>query len=247
MVTAAEVPGWRILGQLSDASNATLLVEIDGVRHVYKPVAGERPLWDFPDGTLALREVAACAVAQALDWPIVPPTRWVDQAPFGPGSVQEWVSAEGIGVGIYASGSVPDGWLPVLRGEDEHGDQVEVAHRDSPQMLQLAVFDLIVNNADRKGGHIYERVDGTVRGVDHGLCFHQEPKLRTVLWGFAGRPVPAALLTDLDRIRPQVPDCLTGLDGDEVAGTAHRIQEILDRPVMPAPHAGAPAIPWPPL
>ena len=103
------------------------------------------------------------------------------------------------------------------------------------QLLQLAVFDLIVNNADRKGGHIYERVrrDGA-RGRPRPV-FPSGTQTANSAVGFAGRPVPAALLTDLDRIRPQVPDCLTGLDGDEVAGTAHRIQEILDRPVMPAP------------
>lgn len=247
MVTAAEVPGWTVLGQLSDASNATLLVEIDGVRHVYKPVAGERPLWDFPDGTLARREVAACSLARRLGWPVVPPTRWVEEAPFGPGSVQEWITAQGAGVGIFAAGGVPDGWLPVLRGQDENDDPVEVAHRDSAALLQLAVFDLISNNADRKGVHIYEEADTSVRGVDHGLCFHEEPKLRTVLWGFAGRPVPADLVADLADVLPSVGECLEGLSDSEHAATVNRVRRLLDEPVMPLPAPGAPAIPWPPL
>ncbi|MFN8126948.1 MAG: SCO1664 family protein [Candidatus Nanopelagicales bacterium] len=264
MVTAAEVPGWTVLGQLSDASNATLLVEVDGVRHVYKPVAGERPLWDFPDGTLGRREVAASAVADLLGWPVVPPTRWVEEAPYGPGSLQRWITAPGAGVQIFAAGQVPTGWVPVLRGEDEGDRPVEVAHRDSPAMLRMAVFDLVVNNADRKGGHLYEQADGSVQGVDHGLCFHADPKLRTVLWGFAGREIPEAMRVDLHRlaarwgksaegpagaageVREPLPG-VTGLSEDEIEALSRRVQALVDDPVLPPPVAGTRAIPWPPL
>lgn len=190
---------WRVVGQLTQASNATLLVEIDGRRHVYKPVAGEAPLWDFPAGTLGRREVAVFEIAQVLGWDVVPATRWVDDAPFGPGMVQEWVTEDRIPVGFFAPTDIPAGWLPIATGIDDADRQVVLAHGDSWELQRIAVFDLVVNNADRKGGHLLGDATGPVLGIDHGLCLHEALKLRTVLWGFAGRPIPDELASDLER------------------------------------------------
>src|SRR5450631_3609987 len=197
----------EVRGRLVDASNATLYasVELDGVqgRCVYKPVTGERPLWDFPSRTLARREVAAYGQSSAVGWDVVPPTVLRD-GPFGQGSVQWWVGAgevdaEGDPVGgepgaglvdIVAPGEVPSGWLHVLRAESYEGSPVSLVHADDPGLARMAVFDVIANNADRKGGHVLRDLDGGVRGVDHGLTFNVEDKLRTVLWGWAGRKLP---------------------------------------------------------
>ena len=157
-------------GRMVDASNVTLFGTIrcgDIVGEcVYKPVAGERPLWDFPDGTLAGREISAFLVSQATGWRVVPPTVLRD-GPFGPGMVQLWM----------------DG--------DDSVDLAAFVRRDHPGLRRMAVFDAVVNNADRKGGHIIPMPDGHVYGVDHGICFSTDPKLRTLLWRWAGKPLPA--------------------------------------------------------
>jgi uncharacterized repeat protein (TIGR03843 family) len=178
-------------GRLVDASNATLFCEIvlDGVdaRCVYKPVAGERPLWDFPEGTLAGREVAAYAVSEATGWGVVPPTVMRD-GPFGPGMVQLWVEIDTDVdlVDVVAPDRVPSGWLRVLDALGSAGQPVVLAHADDERLRRMAVLDTVLNNADRKGGHVLPLPVGTVHGVDHGVTFHVEPKLRTVLWGWAG-------------------------------------------------------------
>jgi uncharacterized repeat protein (TIGR03843 family) len=159
-----------IEGRLVDASNATLYCAIASAdvtaACVYKPVAGERPLWDFPDGTLAEREVAAYEVSTCLGWRIVPPTIYRD-GPAGPGMVQLWID------------------------EDTLTDVVRLIRgRSSTALRRIAVFDAVVNNADRKGGHLLPVADGHVYGVDHGVTFNVEDKLRTVLWQWAGEPMP---------------------------------------------------------
>lgn len=245
MATGAEEQ-WEVLGQLSEASNATLLVEFSGQRFVYKPVRGERPLWDFPNSTLGRREVAAFEVSQRLGWGLVPRTRWVSDGPFGPGSLQDWVHAESLPVGVFPAGEVPGGWVSVLSGVDEADKPLEVAHRDSAELRRMALFDLLINNADRKGGHLFQLADGTLQGIDQGLCFHAEPKLRTVLWGFVGEPIPDDLLLDLRDARSKLPELLTGLSSAEVDALGARADNLLARPIFPGPTSG-PAIPWPPL
>ena len=237
---------WRILGRLTDASNVTLLVESGGRRHVYKPVRGERRLWDFPDGTLARREVAAYEVSRRLGWQVIPPTRWVDDAPMGPGSIQEWVEHSGDAVAVFPAGRVPGDWLPVLEAVDGNDTPLVVAHADTPALRRLALFDLVVNNTDRKGGHVLSPRAGAVAGIDNGLCFHAEPKVRTVLWGFAGQPVADDLLSDLRMARDDLPDLLSGLDDDEKSALVERIDEIVLSKTFPHP-AGGPVIPWPPI
>ncbi|CAM2762015.1 SCO1664 family protein [Skermania piniformis] len=256
------------LGRIPTASNATLVCEArsagDCVRCVYKPVRGERPLWDFPDGTLAGREFAAYLISEALDWGVVPETVLRD-GPFGLGMVQRWVDivdhdridddsgddvAPPLGlIDLVPPDRVPGGFRPILRALAPGGDEVVLVHADDPRLQRMAVLDVILNNADRKGGHALDGTDGRVYGVDHGICLHVEPKLRTVLWGWAGEPVPEHLLTDLSDYRTQLDrrhgaelaELLTGAELDALAG---RVDRLLTSRIMPLPPEHRP-IPWP--
>ncbi|ATL67987.1 SCO1664 family protein [Nocardia terpenica] len=255
-----------IIGRVSTASNLTLVCEIgaDGntaatapVRVVYKPVRGERPLWDFPDGTLAGREVASYLVSRALGWEVIPQTI-LREGPLGPGMVQRWVDSVdhdgGSGerldlVDLVPVGAVPDGFREVLRAVDGSGARVSLVHADDPRLHRMAVLDVLLNNADRKGGHALEGLDGGVYGVDHGICLHTEPKLRTVLWGWAGQRVDDELLGDIGAFVKDLP----GEVGDglaehitdaEIEALGARGRRLLDDPVMPLPVTDRP-IPWP--
>jgi uncharacterized repeat protein (TIGR03843 family) len=247
-----------LVGRIPTASNATFVGELDGrMRCVYKPIRGERPLWDFPDGTLAGREVASYLISDALGWDVIPPTVLRD-GPFGPGMVQRWVeSADNhttVGdrldlVDLVAVGDVPDGFREILRAVDQRGNEVSLVHADDPRLLRMAVLDVLLNNADRKGGHALEGVDGQVYGVDHGICLHTDPKLRTVLWGWAGEPIAADLLADIDAFAASLAGefaevLVDYVTEDEIAALARRAKELLDTPVMPLPTGGRP-IPWP--
>lgn len=176
-------------GQLADASNTTLraFLTLDGVtvRCVYKPVRGERRLWDFPDGTLAGREVAAYLVSRAAGWDLVPPTVLRD-GPLGPGACQLWIDEPDDAsplLGFVPAERLPAHWLAVAGAYDEAGRRYVLGHADDPRLAWLAVFDAVINNADRKVGHVLHGPDGRIYAVDHGVCFHIDDKLRTVLWG----------------------------------------------------------------
>jgi uncharacterized repeat protein (TIGR03843 family) len=219
-------------GRLVDASNATLYcaVRADGIEAacVYKPVAGERPLWDFPDGTLAEREVAAYEVSAATGWEIVPPTVHRD-GPLGPGMVQLWIDT------------------------DEDVDLVQLIRSvDHPQLRHIAVFDAAVNNADRKGGHLLPTAAGHVYGVDHGVSFNTDPKLRTVLWQWAGEPLPDEGIETLHQLREQLEGCLGErlcelLTTREVRRTIRRVERLLATGLHPEPSGDWPPVPWPPI
>jgi uncharacterized repeat protein (TIGR03843 family) len=242
-------------GRMVDASNATLYCSIshDGVSGhcVYKPVNGERALWDFPDGTLAGREVAAYLVSEASGLGLVPPTV-LRPGPFGAGMVQLWVDTkEGDDlVDVLAPEDVPDGWRLVLRAHDRFGDPAVLTHSDHPSVRLLAALDIVINNADRKGGHVLHGTDGHVYGVDHGICMHSENKLRTVLWGFMGEQLPDEAVDALDRLR----SALDGELGDqlhqhltrrEVRMLRDRTDRLLRDPVYPEPDPDGRPIPWP--
>jgi uncharacterized repeat protein (TIGR03843 family) len=252
-----------VIGRIRSASNATFLCESTrddrSVHCVYKPVSGEQPLWDFPDGTLAGRELGAYLVSTELGWNIVPYTV-IRDGPAGPGMVQSWVQQPGDAadsdprpgpdlVELFPADKAQPGYLPVLRAYDYAGDEVILMHADDTRLRRMAVFDVLVNNADRKGGHILYGLDGRVYGVDHGVCLHVENKLRTVLWGWAGKPVDDETLEEVAGLA----DALTGQLGDvlaelitraEVAALRRRACTLLDDPVMPAPNRHRP-IPWP--
>ncbi len=230
----------EIEGRLVEASNITLRVQLsDDVRAVYKPIRGERPLWDFPDGSLAAREVAAYELSHALGWDLVPLTVMRD-GPLGPGSCQLWLDElVEPPVGFIAAQELPPDWLPVASARDEEGNPYVLAHADDPNLLRLALFDALVNNADRKGGHVLSTPDGALFGVDHGVCFHTDDKLRTVLWGFAGRPIDRTALSGVDL--KALNDLLTP---HELDALGKRMAEL---EVMPMPPDDRYGIPWPPI
>lgn len=241
-----------LTGRIRTASNATFLGSIGDATVVYKPVAGEAPLWDFPDGALAHREVAAHLVSETLGWRVVPRT-WLRDGPLGPGMVQLWQEQDPArrAVDLIASDEVPEaGWRPVLQGRDETGRLVTLVHEDSAAMRRMAVFDVVVNNADRKGDHVLAMTDGRRYGVDHGLTFHTDHKLRTVLWGWLDEELTAEEIDGVGRV-------LAGLDGDlgraladlltaqEVAALADRCAALRVAGRFPAPAGDASAVPWP--
>jgi uncharacterized repeat protein (TIGR03843 family) len=248
----------EIEGRLVDASNTTLRAEItlDGItrRCVYKPVRGERPLWDFPDGTLAGREVSAFLVSQATGWDLVPPTI-LREGPLGVGALQLWIdepeSAESL-IGFVPAYDVPHGWLPVANARDEDGDAYALAHKDDPRLARLAVFDAIINNADRKGGHVLYPATGAIHGVDHGVSFHIENKLRTVLWGWTGKSLFSEATEVLTALQSRLDDNLgqtleEHLTISEVQHIRLRVRRLLRAGRFPKPAQDWPAIPWPPV
>ena len=234
------------------ASNDTFVGTIDGTAVVYKPVAGEAPLWDFPDGTLAGREVSAFLVSEAFGWGVVP-TTWLRDGPLGPGMVQLWqeVDPEHAAVDLVSSDEVPEeGWLPVIDGTDERDLPVTLVHEDSVALRRMALFDVVVNNADRKGGHVLALPGGHRHGVDHGLTFHVEHKLRSVLWGWIGEPLDADELEGLDRVADALRgDLGAALDDHltiaELDTLRARIAALRAVGVFPPPPGHGPAVPWP--
>lgn len=241
-----------LTGRITTASNATFLGSIGDAEVVYKPIAGEKPLWDFPDGCLAHREVAAYLVSEALGWNIVPRT-WLRDGPLGEGMVQLWQDAdpEQDAVDLVPLGEVPEsGFKLVLEGEDQAGQIVALIHEDTAALRRMAVFDVVVNNADRKGNHVLAMPGGHRYGVDHGVTLHAEHKLRTVLWGWIGESLSSEELAGIDRV-------LAGLDGDlgeklaelltaeEVEALASRCARLRTTAVFPGPSGGMPAVPWP--
>ncbi len=241
-----------LTARITSASNSTFQGRIDDVQVVYKPVAGERPLRDFPDGTLAHREVAAFHVSEAVGWDIVPRT-WLRDGPLGPGMVQLWREPDPAQdpVDLVPSALVPPtGWRRVLDGSDQDDRPVTLIHEDAAPLRRMAVFDVVVNNADRKGGHALAMAGGHRHGVDHGLTFHVENKLRTVLWGWLGEDLAADELAGVARVRDQLDGPLGDtlrdlLTGREVDALATRCDRLLARRRFPAPRGDAPAVPWP--
>jgi uncharacterized repeat protein (TIGR03843 family) len=230
---ALERGALELLGLLPNSSNYTFLVRAsapDGgeVLAVYKPHRGESPLWDFPEGSLGRREVAAYLVASALGWPNVPPTV-LREGPEGFGSVQLFVPFE----------------------PQEHYFTLQDRFPDA--FREIAAFDLVVNNADRKGGHCLLGEDGRIWAIDHGVCFHEDPKLRTVIWEYMDEPIPQALVDRLGTFgeamasgTPPRERLDTLLSDEEVDAIGRRVDAVLARPVFPSPLGERP-YPWPPV
>ncbi|WP_110467653.1 SCO1664 family protein [Williamsia limnetica] len=254
----------ELIGQIRSASNATLVCDAilgdDRLRCVYKPVRGEQPLWDFPDGTLAGREVASFLVSDALGWSVVPVTLLRD-GQFGPGMVQRWIDTpeptDGLParldlVDLCSPDLIPEGWKLILSAVDGRGEDVALVHADDPRLQRMAVLDVLINNADRKGGHVLEGLDGQVYGVDHGICLHTEDKLRTVLWGWANQPIPAHLIEDVEGLLHSLEQVSSPLRGRlvdlitpaEIDALIVRATVMVADPVMPDANRSRP-IPWP--
>ncbi|MCU1482872.1 MAG: hypothetical protein JWQ19_3658 [Subtercola sp.] len=242
----------KLTGQVASASNAVFVGTIGEATVVYKPVSGERPLWDFPDGNLAEREAAAYLVSESLGWNLVPQT-WLRDGPYGVGMVQLWQDADPAqdAVDLVAAQKVPErGWRHVFDGTDEHDHPVALIHEDSPGLRRMAVFDVIVNNADRKGGHILPMASGHRYAIDHGLTFHEDHKLRTVLWGWRGEDLEADELAGVGRVLAELDGELGASLGEllteiEVIALADRCERLLSRRRFPAPRGQMPAVPWP--
>lgn len=245
----------ELTGRLLAASNASFLGQVSlgdtTLPCIYKPVQGERPLWDFPDGTLAGRERAARLVSAVSGWGVVPPTVLRD-GPFGPGMCQQWISVdeERAYVDVVGADFDEPGWVAVLQAEDHRGRPVLLVHQDNDRLRDMAVLDVVINNADRKGGHVLAARDERLWGCDHGVCFHEDNKLRTVLWGWADKPLRPADLVNLEALaeglRGDLADVLAPLlSVDEVAKLAGRIESLRVAGRMPVPAGTWPAIPWP--
>lgn len=219
-----------VTGRLVDASNATLYAtcEYEGssIPVIYKPIAGERPLWDFPDGNLAQREVAAYFISEIGNFGVVPPTVLRD-GPFGSGMVQQWIDI------------------------DDEIDLAEFYRTDNKQLRTMALFDAVVNNTDRKIGHLLPKSDTEVYGCDHGVTFHEDDKLRTVLWQWADNPLnhdEIELLSKLEKsVSAQQEEILNLITVNEFSALLARINRLLSESRFPAPSEEWPSVPWPPF
>ncbi|MFD6909116.1 SCO1664 family protein [Streptomyces sp. NPDC060077] len=248
-----------VRGRIREASNAALYCTVTHEGReaacVYKPVAGERPLWDFPDGTLAGREVAAYEVSEAAGWGLVPPTVLRD-GPYGEGMCQLWIeTAPGAELLALVDGEEPEpGWKAIGLAEAGEGRTALLVHADDERLRRLAVFDAVINNADRKGGHLLPTEDGRLYGIDHGVAFNAEDKLRTLLWGWAGEPLTREALDVLEAVRGALTatGALTAaltplITPAEIDATRARVERLLTTGVHPLPGTDWPAIPWPPV
>ncbi|PKV84811.1 SCO1664 family protein [Streptomyces sp. TLI_146] len=258
-----------VRGRIREASNAVLYCTVahegESAHCVYKPVAGERPLWDFPDGTLAQREVAAYEVSAALGWDLVPPTVLRD-GPYGEGMVQLWIEpldegpedAEDPGAGgllALVDGEEPgEGWKAVGLADVGEGRTALLVHADDERLRRLAVLDAVINNGDRKGGHLLPTEGGRLYGIDHGVTFNVDDKLRTLLWGWAGEPLTeeavgaltrlAAALAPGEPLATRLAELITAAELDALRG---RVAGLLSDGVHRSPSGEWPPIPWPPV
>ncbi|MCX4868120.1 SCO1664 family protein [Streptomyces sp. NBC_00257] len=282
-LTGAELVGLltegelTVLGQIRGASNAVLYCTVarDGEEApcVYKPVAGEQPLWDFPDGTLAGREVAAYEISEATGWGLVPPTVLRD-GPYGEGMCQLWIDAvphddaddaDGEGDGDDGAGEAPllalvedeepgEGWKAVARAEVGEGRTALLVHADDARLRRLAVLDAVINNGDRKGGHLLPAPGGRLYGIDHGVTFNADDKLRTLLWGWAGEPLTAEAVEVVERLGAQLApgtplvtrlgELITEAEIEALRG---RVAGLRATGRHPEPSGEWPSIPWPPV
>ncbi|MFE1800176.1 SCO1664 family protein [Streptomyces sp. NPDC059517] len=273
-----------VRGRIREASNAVLLCDVsyEGRRAscVYKPVAGERPLWDFPDGTLAQREVAAYEVSEATGWGLVP-TTVLREGPYGRGMCQLWIEPPddepgdghdghdghddgtgdgdrqvidgGAGLLALVDAEEPgEGWKAIGLAEVGEGRTALLVHADDERLRRLAVLDAVINNADRKGGHLLPTSGGRLYGIDHGVTFNAENKLRTLLWGWAGEKLTAEAVEALERLRDALGGPLGVRLGEliteaELDATRARVAGLLASGRHPEPSGEWPAIPWPPV
>jgi hypothetical protein len=218
-----------VQGRLVDASNATLFISItyenESLQAIYKPISGERPLWDFESGNLASRERAAYLISELGQFHLVPLTI-VRQGPFGLGAVQRWIDV------------------------DEAIDLAEYFRTDAAELRSTALFDAVINNTDRKIGHLLPDLNGKLYICDHGVTFHHEDKLRTVLWQWAGKPLTADEITQLTNLRAGIlenEEIAVLINKEEMAALLQRIDRLISQGSFPLPSQEWPAVPWPPF
>ena len=226
--SALQLGDLEIKGQFTLGSNYTFLVDIyyqDTIyQAVYKPSRGEQPLWDFPENTLALREVAAYLVSECLGFHFVPFTTLREDGPYGAGSIQQYIDY------------------------DPEYHYFNFSSEDRELLRPVVLFDLLVNNADRKGGHVFfENDTRKLFAIDHGICFHEEDKLRTVLWDFGGQKIPDNLLSPLTQMTDLIPSLEPYLSPREISALLARAVSIIKKGFFPRQPRDRRAMPWPPL
>jgi len=220
-----------VVGQLTWSSNYTFLTRVKGpgweLPAIYKPSEGESPLWDFPQGSLACRELAAYLVSESLGWELVPPTILRESGPAGPGSLQFFIDS------------------------DPNRHYFTFSKTEKQALRPAAIFDILINNADRKGGHVLLNEEDHIWLIDHGVCFHEEYKLRTVIWDFIDEDIPESILTKLDGFRERLTtdaDLQKGLSellsAQEYAALVDRVDWLLQSRCFPPPGTDRP-YPWP--
>jgi uncharacterized repeat protein (TIGR03843 family) len=248
-----------VRGRIREASNAALYCTVtrDGreAACIYKPVAGEQPLWDFPDGTLAQREVAAYEVSEATGWGLVPPTVLRD-GPYGEGMCQLWIeTTPGAELLALVDAQEPEpGWKAIGFAEVGEGRTALLVHADDERLRRLAVLDAVINNADRKGGHLLPAAGNRLYGIDHGVTFNVENKLRTLLWGWAGEPLTGEAVDVLKGLKETLgahgalaARLAALITAAELDATRARVDALLATGKHPEPSGEWPAIPWPPV
>ena len=224
----------QLQGQFLSGSNYTFMVDLEfkslTLTAVYKPLRGEQPLWDFPAGSLSKREVAAYEFSELLGWDLVPPTIFRRKGPMGAGSLQEYIK------------------------HDPEYHYFNFSEEDRQRLRPVALFDLLINNADRKGGHILKAADGHLWLIDHGICFHVEDKLRTVVWDFAGERIPQDILGDVCRLLEEEENeqrvslrLAQLLRKGEIAALLARARRLADQGIFPTPLGTRRSYPWPPV
>ncbi|GAA3197299.1 MULTISPECIES: SCO1664 family protein [Streptomyces] len=253
-----------VRGRIEEASNAVLFCTVTHEGRtadaVYKPVAGERPLWDFPDGNLAQREVAAYEISRATGWGLIPATV-LREGPYGPGMVQRWVEVPGADgeeipplLALVEGDEPGPGWKAVGFAETGQGRPALLVHADDARLRRLAVLDAVINNGDRKGGHLLPGPGGRLFAIDHGVTFHTDDKLRTLLWGWAGEPLPDEAVAVLERLRTELAEnrplaarLAELLTAAETTALRARVDALLASGRHPEPGGDWPPIPWPPV
>ncbi|WP_406009902.1 SCO1664 family protein [Streptomyces sp. NBC_00637] len=248
-----------VRGRIREASNTALYCTVahEGreAACVYKPAAGERPLWDFPDGNLARREVAAYEVSEATGWGLVPPTV-LREGPYGEGMCQLWIETapEAELLALVDAEEPGPGWKAIGFAEVGEGRTALLVHADDERLRRLAVLDAVINNADRKGGHLLPTAEGRLYGIDHGVTFNAENKLRTLLWGWAGEPLTGEAVDVLEALRGALEPggrlavtLAELITPAELDATRARGDALLEAGRHPEPSGDWPAIPWPPV
>jgi len=248
-----------VRGRIREASNAALYCTVSHQGReagcIYKPVAGERPLWDFPDGTLAQREVAAYAVSEATGWGLVPPTV-LREGPYGEGMCQLWidVTPESELLALVDAEEPEPGWKAIGFAEVGEGRTALLVHADDERLRRMAVLDAVINNADRKGGHLLPAAEGRLYGIDHGVTFNAENKLRTLLWGWAGEHLTGEAVDVLKGLKESLVESGTLaatlaalITAAELDAVRARVDALLSSGKHPEPSGEWPSIPWPPV
>lgn len=250
MVLDAEFDGlapdnWTVVGRISQSSNNALLVSNNGIKGVYKSVRGENPLWDFPSQTLSLREMQAFQIDRLLQFNLIPSTTWIDTDTLGPGIIQRYISDSQVSdIRLISEDVESDSWITIVKGEIDE-EEIYLQHSNKDDTFLAAVFDVLINNSDRKAGHLLRDNQSKLWLIDHGVSFHEEDKLRTVLWGWIGEPISSELKQTLtEALERSIWRDTWLLSESELEAFERRVETLLTDG-MPQPSPFWPSLPSP--